>query len=417
MTPIRPHHKSRSGCKTCKQRKVKCDEDFPICKNCTRRGIECVWNSTSGCSTKIPRESEQLRLLNTGAALSTITKWPTSSAGSSYDLLTLELMHHYSISASYSLSSDPGASGIWRSLVPKMAFDPRNHCLLHAILAFSALHMHVDSTSAIVDRYAEAASAYYYRAKLSLHLTDMEDTAADINAVFVALTLIARYEFATSTEVVPRSSDWYITIRAIRRNIETNRTQTQGSILRSLIDSVVPTRLSTPWEEEFPSSLSTLLSTSHSAPDVEELYDVSVRTAYKDSIYFLERSWGTSSNQRVGLWWYMMSATFLRLLAEERPRALIILAHYCVMMKRVTLDGPWWAKKQWGNEAARIISMLDARWAPWLGWLSSQLDEVHDTQVFDVTGVDLLDWFNGPLTQETVIGQTISSLHYSIERQ
>ncbi|KAK0197502.1 hypothetical protein F5146DRAFT_49530 [Armillaria mellea] len=143
-------------------------------------------------------------------------------------------MHHYSTSASYSISPDSGAAAVWRSSVPKMAFDPQNHCLLHAILAFSALHIHhVDSMSPLADRYVVAASAYYYQAKLSVHLADTEETA-DINAIFIALTLIARYEFAASTEVFPYSSDWYITMRAIRRNIEKNRTQLENAVLNSL---------------------------------------------------------------------------------------------------------------------------------------------------------------------------------------
>ncbi len=151
------------------------------------------------------------------------------------------------------------------------------------------------------------------------------------------------------------AGDWYITIRSIRRNIhEKNRTQLQIAVLRSFIAAMAPSLLSTPLEEQFPSSLRTLLSTAHPAPDVEELYDVSVRTAYEDSISFLERAWRASFNECVGIWWYIMPNTFFRLLTEGRPRALIILAHYCVMMKHVTQDGPWWAKKQWGTEAARI---------------------------------------------------------------
>ncbi|KAK0197503.1 hypothetical protein F5146DRAFT_49531 [Armillaria mellea] len=101
----------------------------------------------------------------------------------------------------------------------------------------------------------------------------------------------------------------------------------------------------------------------------------------------------------------MMPTTFFRLLAEERPRALVILAHYCAMMKHVTRDGPWWVKKQWGNEAARIVSILDSQWAPWLGWIFSQLDGVpHNSQALDFTGADLLTWFTGPLPQEMLIG-------------
>ncbi|KAK4565230.1 hypothetical protein LTR86_003847 [Recurvomyces mirabilis] len=34
--PRRAHTKSKTGCKTCKLRKVKCDETRPLCNNCTR---------------------------------------------------------------------------------------------------------------------------------------------------------------------------------------------------------------------------------------------------------------------------------------------------------------------------------------------------------------------------------------------
>ncbi|KAK0483250.1 hypothetical protein IW261DRAFT_1417192 [Armillaria novae-zelandiae] len=415
MAPIRAHNKTRSGCRTCKQRKVKCDEEFPICKNCTRRGVDCAWSgpSTKHGTTALTRSM----LVDQSDSLSTAApRW--TGTGTS-DLLTLELMHHYSTSTSYTLALDPGASRVWRRIIPKMAFDPHNQCLLHAMLAFSALHIYnADSTSPSMDRYASAAGAYYYRAKRSLHMADMEETA-DVNAVLIALSLVSRYEFATSTVAPPHlAGDWYITIRSIRRNIhETDRTQLQIAVLRSFIAAMAPSLLFTPLEEQFPSSLRTILSTVNPGPDVEELSDASVRTAYEDSISFLERAWIASFNECIGIWWYIMPNQFFHLLTEGRPRALIILAHYCVMMKHVTQDGPWWAKKQWGNEAARIISMLDSQWTPWLGWLSSQLDDVQDTQHMDSTGADFLDWLNRASMQETMLGQPgISSLHLTDER-
>ncbi|KAG7452925.1 uncharacterized protein BT62DRAFT_989937 [Guyanagaster necrorhizus] len=416
MAPIRPHHKTRSGCKTCKQRKVKCDEGLPVCKNCTRRGMECAWNNTSTTheSTALERSTvaKESSFLKEGSPL-TVSKW--TGPGPS-DLLKLELMHHYATSASHSLSSDPDASRVWRNIVPKMAFVPQNQCLLHAILAFSALHIHrVDSTSPFVERYATAASSFYHQAKFDLHTADMQESA-DINAVLIALSLVARYEFAASAEVFPRSGDWYTTIHAIRRNIAKNRTQLQDNVLRLFLSALAPSLQPTHVEEQFPLSLSTILSTTDPVPDVDELSDVSVRTAYEDSIYWLELAWTAPFNRWMCVWWYMMPTTFFRLLAEERPRALIILAHYCAMMNRVAKDGPWWVKKQWGNEVARIVSMLDTQWAPWLGWLSSQLDQVHDSQAVDFTSVDFLNWFNGPSTQEMVIGQTFPTFHRATER-
>lgn len=35
------HQKSRSGCSTCKKRRVKCDEQKPLCGNCVKLKLEC----------------------------------------------------------------------------------------------------------------------------------------------------------------------------------------------------------------------------------------------------------------------------------------------------------------------------------------------------------------------------------------
>ncbi|KAE9379483.1 hypothetical protein N431DRAFT_397868 [Stipitochalara longipes BDJ] len=40
-----PHRKSRYGCATCKQRKVKCDETTPACLNCTKRNLQCSFKT------------------------------------------------------------------------------------------------------------------------------------------------------------------------------------------------------------------------------------------------------------------------------------------------------------------------------------------------------------------------------------
>lgn len=37
------HKKSRNGCVRCKARRVKCDETHPICNNCGRHNVECIF--------------------------------------------------------------------------------------------------------------------------------------------------------------------------------------------------------------------------------------------------------------------------------------------------------------------------------------------------------------------------------------
>ncbi|KAG7441556.1 uncharacterized protein BT62DRAFT_826715, partial [Guyanagaster necrorhizus] len=137
MPPIRPHHKTRNGCKTCKKRKVKCDEELPMCKNCTRRGIECAWSNTSQNDLLEPGTFTHAASSSSENLPSTISN---STGTGSFDLLTLELIHHYATTTSHTLSPDPASENAWKTIAPKLAFDPKNQFLLYAILAISALH-------------------------------------------------------------------------------------------------------------------------------------------------------------------------------------------------------------------------------------------------------------------------------------
>ncbi|KAK0451292.1 uncharacterized protein EV420DRAFT_1766345 [Desarmillaria tabescens] len=376
--PIRTHIKTRTGCKTCKRRRVKCDEELPICKNCTRRSIECVWIDTSQSHSVAPGTSTRATSSTSPEnSPSTISKW--TGAGS-FDLLTLELIHHYTTATSHTLSPDPAKACVWDTSVSKLAFDPKNHFLLYAILAMSALHAYHDDPTA--SRYSVAASTYHCQAKMGLHMAETDGGKNDARAVLMALCLLAMYEFATSSMVSLSAGDWNVIARKVAK-------LWPQRVLRPMLFMV-----STSSEEPFSSSLLTLVSTAHpSPPDLEELQDISVYAAYKESIRILEISWKASlQNWDAALWWWVMAPnTFFRLLAEGKPRALIILAHHCVLMKRVAEDGPWWAKRQWGVEAARILSALDTRWMPWLGWLWSQLDE---DQAFDVVDRNFMNWLS-----------------------
>ncbi|KFZ15964.1 hypothetical protein V501_02477 [Pseudogymnoascus sp. VKM F-4519 (FW-2642)] len=44
--PRRSHTKSRKGCDTCKRRHIRCDENFPQCKNCTKHNVRCPYIDT-----------------------------------------------------------------------------------------------------------------------------------------------------------------------------------------------------------------------------------------------------------------------------------------------------------------------------------------------------------------------------------
>lgn len=42
----RTHKKSRAGCLTCRQKRVKCDERQPSCMYCSRRNLDCTYETS-----------------------------------------------------------------------------------------------------------------------------------------------------------------------------------------------------------------------------------------------------------------------------------------------------------------------------------------------------------------------------------
>lgn len=55
------HSKSRSGCLTCKKRRVKCDETRPSCKNCIRMKLVCGYTEFAGKENEEP-SSKKMRV-------------------------------------------------------------------------------------------------------------------------------------------------------------------------------------------------------------------------------------------------------------------------------------------------------------------------------------------------------------------
>ncbi|KAF2031119.1 hypothetical protein EK21DRAFT_99881 [Setomelanomma holmii] len=186
------HKKSRTGCRQCKARHVKCDELKP-CSNCARHGVQCSLTSdpsasqqgsasTAGIARDPPRRKKRQSaepntpnasapspslqidyVLNPPATsqsqtISTSAISQCSSPSSSPDnfpFLTrfihgsdescpdvwvrdLELMHHWTVEAYDQLSQREDMRHTWRVEAPIQAV---NHVfLLHELLAFSALH-------------------------------------------------------------------------------------------------------------------------------------------------------------------------------------------------------------------------------------------------------------------------------------
>ncbi|KAL4866230.1 hypothetical protein BDV12DRAFT_138344 [Aspergillus spectabilis] len=119
--------KVRTGCLTCKQRRIKCDEGKPSCRNCSRTGRPCEGypEPMQGDSHALqPSQRLQIRVYNL----------PFKVPGSQADR---QLLHFYCCEAACSLSSfsDPT---LWTNIVLQ-----RSHhqpVIRHALVTLAALY-------------------------------------------------------------------------------------------------------------------------------------------------------------------------------------------------------------------------------------------------------------------------------------
>ncbi|KAK6401690.1 hypothetical protein LTR81_023179 [Elasticomyces elasticus] len=144
---IQKHTKSRTGCTTCKRRKVKvhlipqCDEDRPSCRNCVKHGARCDFVLLP------PRPvSEHISPVDSLPAL---------------NLLDLELFHNFTTATYATLSTDHASRNIWKNAIARKA--TRSDFVMRALLSVSALHISRHRLEQ-KHRYLSYAIAYHDRA-------------------------------------------------------------------------------------------------------------------------------------------------------------------------------------------------------------------------------------------------------------
>ncbi|PVH95735.1 hypothetical protein DM02DRAFT_139248 [Periconia macrospinosa] len=176
------HKKSRNGCKQCKARHVKCDENRP-CSNCSRHGVLCslidpnappvpsqAQGGTANTVRKTPskaqlvqqtkkepsEESSSSQTASLGYVLNSPDESSPSSSSDSFPFITkfvyrrdnqppnlwiqdLALMEHWINVVAHTLTQRDENKVLWRTQWTKAGIE--HTFLMHEILAISALHL------------------------------------------------------------------------------------------------------------------------------------------------------------------------------------------------------------------------------------------------------------------------------------
>ncbi|WYZ46526.1 hypothetical protein EsH8_IX_000751 [Colletotrichum jinshuiense] len=152
--PRRSHTKSRKGCETCKRRHIRCDENFPQCRNCTKHKIRCPYNDMP-----IPEDSsatpDKPDLMWTPEIEAAISQWqhtglfpfpnlniypaPNPQYLSAEDL---RLIYHVASICDELAAFDANGFTLWTRQIPTIIkIGATNAYVMHALLAFSAMHI------------------------------------------------------------------------------------------------------------------------------------------------------------------------------------------------------------------------------------------------------------------------------------
>ncbi|KPA37749.1 sterol 3-beta-glucosyltransferase [Fusarium langsethiae] len=168
----RTHRKSKTGCDTCKKRRVKCDEVRPRCAKCTFGNRTCSYaaapgqgqgpdqaglnTNVAGSSSNSPAGTPSSTALLAAAAEATS---PVDAPGR-YDAVHMSLFHYAVVNMASFMAADGDSSLVVESALNSTRVAPY---LLDQLLAFSALYLST-TAQASQDLYLRYATELQTRA-------------------------------------------------------------------------------------------------------------------------------------------------------------------------------------------------------------------------------------------------------------
>ncbi|KAB8224382.1 hypothetical protein BDV33DRAFT_227234 [Aspergillus novoparasiticus] len=365
MTASRRKPKSRHGCFQCKRRSVKCHEKRPQCSNSIATVVEPEGAVLDREGTLDCHPSP------------TQTLWvghEASSPTNQFNIPHLKLLHNWTTSTCHTISRNHADARVWQALIPEKAVScPR---LLHGIFAVSALHPAMTRESKPqINTSSEAIKMF---TKVGVNIEPPEQ-----NASFALSSLLIVFAFgfplatASQHQTKANSLNEFVQIFKLSRKMIKFATPTMNEVHTSEIGGLLLV-------EEVQSSLSSSSCVVINALG-EQLNTVCSPThehhqAFADTVACLEKLYveldGTGGIvSRAFMWSCDVPETFIALVPTSNPFALVIIAHYCVVLHQ--LRKCWWIASWRERVMNVIVATLGPEWKPSVAWALDTENERH----------------------------------------
>ncbi|KAH9211680.1 fungal-specific transcription factor domain-containing protein [Leptodontidium sp. 2 PMI_412] len=192
-----PAPRTRTGCLTCRKRKVKCDETKPICGRCIRLLRECTWgDQLQAIPYRQPQDS--LTIIFTNGSKTPSLQINSLSCQNfvielpNVDRTTISYIHHFITFCSRFLvySNDDEGNPFQEELVPLASSSP---ALLHSMAALAAGHL-----ARSQPQHEMAAAKHYSLALRELNQTLLDPVISRSDSPLGACLLLCVYEISYS---------------------------------------------------------------------------------------------------------------------------------------------------------------------------------------------------------------------------
>ena len=408
------HRKSRNGCHKCKSRRVKCDETRPRCQKCVRLDLECTWpfprhhqhqprnlaqapsetHSSAASTSTLPANAET----TFGELLCT----PSSSSGDldtegprddlpetrSRRLLEHRLMQNYffNLVGIFPVPSNPAWTNIFAKTVPSLALKHEN--LFYTLLAFSATNLLARGSDN--RELFDARQSYLVAAmceQRAMVKTISMDTASPIclAAILILLNTFAMLQERVLEPYTP-PLEWLQMGKGagsiLRMSIGYLRKHGDGSNSELLALANSPPQIGTDESYFDPSMRAEFdgILTQDMSSSGDEWND-ETRDAYERTLSYvgsIQKSLRRGEPvyvvaRRIQAFPMVVPHKFVDFLAEQRPRALLILAHYFATVSQ--LNSLWWlgggtdgTEPTAKREVDAILKKLPEEWQGHMIW-------------------------------------------------
>jgi hypothetical protein len=285
----------------------------------------------------------------------------------------LRLLHHFTTITARTLAYEPETADVFSSYFVKVAFD--NSYLLEALLAISALHLSRLEQNLRAEYLLQAES--HYNAALTRFVADVSDIDnANFQPVLAFSYTLFSYSWAISAEArndVEHAFDSILSSVVLTRRVRPMVTDPGlfSAMQASELGRIIPRDVHiVDWESE-PPIQTELVQLRRFAEVIHHVYPPDIVEAYKEAIRFLELLFAKTTSEPpsdavLKQWVHHVSQRFIDLLGEKQPGALIIFAHYGVILGR--------SRHYWYFEGVDelILSVTEhfvpTEWASWLDW-------------------------------------------------